>query len=32
MGQKDSALKEEVRYRYNSVIVNYKKSQDNAQR
>ncbi|XP_047147150.1 trafficking protein particle complex II-specific subunit 120 homolog [Vigna umbellata] len=32
MGQKDSALEEEVRYRYNSVIVNYKKSQDNAQR
>ncbi|OIV98447.1 hypothetical protein TanjilG_16774 [Lupinus angustifolius] len=32
MGQKDSVLEEEVRYRYNSVILNYKKSQDNAQR
>ncbi|XP_028782670.1 trafficking protein particle complex II-specific subunit 120 homolog [Neltuma alba] len=32
MGQKDSILEEEVRYRYNSVILNYKKSQDNAQR
>lgn len=32
MGQKDAVLEEEVRYRYNSVILNYKKSQDNAQR
>ncbi|XP_061363889.1 trafficking protein particle complex II-specific subunit 120 homolog isoform X2 [Gastrolobium bilobum] len=32
MGQKDSTLEEEVRYRYNSVILNYKKSQDNTQR
>ncbi|OIW03099.1 hypothetical protein TanjilG_07251 [Lupinus angustifolius] len=32
MGNKDSVLEEEVRYRYNSVILNYKKSQDNAQR
>lgn len=32
MGQKDSALEDEVRYRYNSVILNYKKSQDNTQR
>ncbi|KAK7260919.1 hypothetical protein RIF29_27220 [Crotalaria pallida] len=32
MGQKDSVLEDEVRYRYNSVILNYKKSQDNAQR
>ncbi|KAJ7966233.1 trafficking protein particle complex II-specific subunit 120-like [Quillaja saponaria] len=32
IGQKDSAMEEEVRYRYNSVIMNYRKSQDNAQR
>ncbi|XP_057720746.1 trafficking protein particle complex II-specific subunit 120 homolog [Arachis stenosperma] len=32
MGQKDSVVEEEVRYRYNSVILNYKKSQDNTQR
>ncbi|KAM3759187.1 hypothetical protein ACB098_01G102600 [Castanea mollissima] len=34
MGQKDPAMEEEVRYRYNSVIVHYRKSfiQDNAQR
>ncbi|KAI9106686.1 hypothetical protein K1719_022214 [Acacia pycnantha] len=32
MGQKDSILEDEVRYRYSSVILNYKKSQDNAQR
>ncbi|CAK8569986.1 unnamed protein product [Lathyrus sativus] len=31
-GQKDSALEDEVRYRYNSIILNYKKSQDNTQR
>lgn len=34
MGQKDSALEEEVRYRYSSVILHYRKSfiQDNTQR
>ncbi|KAF6147422.1 hypothetical protein GIB67_016779 [Kingdonia uniflora] len=34
MGQKDPVLEEEVRYRYNSVILHYRKSfmQDNAQR
>ncbi|XP_023884691.2 trafficking protein particle complex II-specific subunit 120 homolog [Quercus suber] len=34
MGQKDPAMEEEVRYRYNSVIMHYRKSfiQDNAQR
>ncbi|KAK6912541.1 TRAPP II complex, Trs120, partial [Dillenia turbinata] len=34
MGQRDSVLEEEVRYRYNSVILHYRKSfmQDNAQR
>ena len=34
MGQKDMAVEDEVRYRYNSVIVHYRKSfiQDNAQR
>lgn len=34
MGQKDMVLEEEVRYRYSSVIVHYRKSfiQDNAQR
>lgn len=34
MGQKDPAMEEEVRYRYNSVITHYRKSfiQDNAQR
>lgn len=32
MGQTDSILEDEVRYRYNSVILHYKKSQDNAQR
>ncbi|KAK3021247.1 hypothetical protein RJ639_047519 [Escallonia herrerae] len=34
MGQKDPALEEEVKYRYNSVILHYRKSfiQDNAQR
>ncbi|KAL2548618.1 Trafficking protein particle complex II-specific subunit protein [Forsythia ovata] len=34
MGQKDPVLEEEVKYRYNSVILHYKKSfiQDNAQR
>jgi hypothetical protein len=32
MGQQDSAVEEEVRYRYNSVILHYKKSQDNTQR
>ncbi|GAV60572.1 TRAPPC9-Trs120 domain-containing protein [Cephalotus follicularis] len=34
MGQKDSVLEEEVRYRYNSVLMHYRKSfiQDNAQR
>ncbi|XP_059658214.1 trafficking protein particle complex II-specific subunit 120 homolog [Cornus florida] len=34
MGQKDPVLEEEVKYRYNSVIVHYRKSfiQDNAQR
>lgn len=34
MGQKDIAVEDEVRYRYNSVIVHYRKSfiQDNAQR
>ncbi|XP_010265703.1 PREDICTED: trafficking protein particle complex II-specific subunit 120 homolog [Nelumbo nucifera] len=33
MGQKDPALEEEVKYRYTSVILHYKKSiQDNAQR
>ncbi|KAI4337276.1 hypothetical protein L6164_015712 [Bauhinia variegata] len=33
MGQRDSVLEEEVRYRYNNVVIlNYKKSQDNAQR
>ncbi|KAK6237029.1 TRAPP II complex [Theobroma cacao] len=34
MGQKDSVVEDEVRYRYNSVIVHYRKSfiQDNAQR
>ncbi|XP_038710438.1 trafficking protein particle complex II-specific subunit 120 homolog [Tripterygium wilfordii] len=34
MGQKDSVLEEEVRYRYNSVILHYRKSfiQDTAQR
>ncbi|MED6150761.1 hypothetical protein PIB30_075638 [Stylosanthes scabra] len=32
MGQKDSVVEEEVRYRYSSVILNYKKSQDNTQR
>ncbi|KAL6997767.1 hypothetical protein U1Q18_007892 [Sarracenia purpurea var. burkii] len=34
MGQKDPVLEEEVKYRYNSVILHYRKSfiQDNAQR
>ncbi|KAK9280385.1 hypothetical protein L1049_014074 [Liquidambar formosana] len=34
MGQKDTVLEEEVKYRYNSVILHYRKSfiQDNAQR
>ncbi|KAL9231508.1 hypothetical protein vseg_006731 [Gypsophila vaccaria] len=34
MGHRDPALEEEVRYRYNSVILHYRKSfiQDNAQR
>ncbi|XP_074312841.1 trafficking protein particle complex II-specific subunit 120 homolog [Silene latifolia] len=34
MGQSDPALEDEVRYRYNSVILHYRKSfiQDNAQR
>ncbi|KAJ7958547.1 trafficking protein particle complex II-specific subunit 120-like [Quillaja saponaria] len=32
MDLRDSALEEEVRYQYNSVIMNYRKSQDNAQR
>lgn len=34
MGQRDSNLEEEVKYRYNSVILHYRKSfiQDNAQR
>ncbi|XP_004290928.1 PREDICTED: trafficking protein particle complex II-specific subunit 120 homolog isoform X2 [Fragaria vesca subsp. vesca] len=34
MGQKDTAVEEEVRYRYSSVILHYKKSfiQENAQR
>ncbi|XP_024163124.1 trafficking protein particle complex II-specific subunit 120 homolog isoform X2 [Rosa chinensis] len=34
MGQKDTAVEEEVRYRYNSVILHYRKSfiQENAQR
>lgn len=34
MGQKDIAIEDEVRYRYNSVIVHYRKSfiQENAQR
>jgi len=34
MGQKDPVLEEDVRYRYNSVILHYRKSfiQDNAQR
>ncbi|KAI9192421.1 hypothetical protein LWI28_022741 [Acer negundo] len=34
MGQKDSVIEEEVKYRYNSVILHYRKSfiQDNAQR
>ncbi|CAI9759689.1 unnamed protein product [Fraxinus pennsylvanica] len=34
MGQKDPVIEEEVKYRYNSVIVHYRKSfvQDNAQR
>ncbi|XP_057959310.1 trafficking protein particle complex II-specific subunit 120 homolog [Malania oleifera] len=34
MGQRDPVLEEEVRYRYNSVILHYRKSfiQDNAQR
>ncbi|RZC48701.1 hypothetical protein C5167_017127 [Papaver somniferum] len=34
MGQKDPVLEEEVKYRYNTVIVHYRKSfmQDNAQR
>ncbi|XP_047337379.1 trafficking protein particle complex II-specific subunit 120 homolog [Impatiens glandulifera] len=34
MGQKDPELEDEVKYRYNSVIVHYRKSfiQDNAQR
>ncbi|KAK9100431.1 hypothetical protein Scep_023861 [Stephania cephalantha] len=34
MGQKDPVLEDEVRYRYNSVILHYRKSfmQDNAQR
>lgn len=34
MGQKDPALEDEVKYRYNSVILHYRKSfiQDNAQR
>ncbi|KAJ4707818.1 trafficking protein particle complex II-specific subunit [Melia azedarach] len=34
MGQKDAVLEEEVKYRYNSVILHYRKSfiQDNAQR
>lgn len=34
MGQKDSVVEDEVRYRYTSVIAYYRKSftQDNAQR
>lgn len=34
MGQTDAILEEEVRYRYNSVILHYRKSfiQDNTQR
>lgn len=34
MGQKDAVIEEEVKYRYNSVILHYRKSfiQDNAQR
>lgn len=34
MGLKDPVIEEEVKYRYNSVIVHYRKSfiQDNAQR
>lgn len=34
MGQKDPAIEGEVKYRYNSVILHYRKSfiQDNAQR
>ncbi|KAL7112355.1 hypothetical protein ACP275_05G146900 [Erythranthe tilingii] len=34
MGQKDTVLEDEVKYRYNSVILHYRKSfiQDNAQR
>lgn len=34
MGQRDQVLDDEVKYRYNSVILHYRKSfiQDNAQR
>lgn len=34
MGQKDAVLEEEVKFRYNSVILHYRKSfiPDNAQR
>nr|GMD47172.1 trafficking protein particle complex II-specific subunit 120 homolog [Ipomoea batatas] len=34
MGQRDPVLEDEVKYRYNSVVLHYRKSfiQDNAQR